>query len=217
MALPRRARRARFTSWLCVACLGLAACAGSLRIVCHFYVSEVGYLWLKGQGFIIEVLPEFARVGIWSPDYHSLALFGTKNHREGWLYTWLHPNPGPTVNLRELEPGIPGIRWRYERPTYGPDDHLVPVLLPGASQRVLLPPRGASEAWVEISYWVVVVVSLALAWPLSIQWRRSCRTAERSRAGQCLSCGYDLRGGHVRCPECGRAAKSRSEECRNAG
>ena len=32
---------------------------------------------------------------------------------------------------------------------------------------------------------------------------------ERFRRGQCLSCGYDLRGASGKCPECGRAIDPR--------
>ena len=34
--------------------------------------------------------------------------------------------------------------------------------------------------------------------------RRRERYEDRFRRGQCLSCGYDLRGASGRCPECGR-------------
>jgi len=46
-----------------------------------------------------------------------------------------------------------------------------------------------------------------------IRWmsRRDSIREERFRRGLCLTCGYDLRGGHERCPECGRAVDPRRQ------
>ena len=35
-------------------------------------------------------------------------------------------------------------------------------------------------------------------------WRRGVRGRRRRLDGLCPACGYDLRGGHIACPECGR-------------
>jgi hypothetical protein len=39
---------------------------------------------------------------------------------------------------------------------------------------------------------------------LSTLVRRGQRFRDRRNAGQCVSCGYDLRASPSRCPECGR-------------
>ena len=62
---------------------------------------------------------------------------------------------------------------------------------------------GHSRADVAVPHWCLTLV---LAAPPALRWvvpwvqRRS-----RRRKGQCLRCGYDLRGGGGRCPECGAA------------
>jgi hypothetical protein len=56
---------------------------------------------------------------------------------------------------------------------------------------------------VVIPYWFVMVC--AGFWPGAcvMRWGRRWRW---KRMGRCVACGYDLRGGGERCPECGRCA-----------
>lgn len=70
-------------------------------------------------------------------------------------------------------------------------------------------PIGDTTAHVEwhefgAPHWMVAAAMLA--WPVycaAIPWRRRLVVERRRAAGLCLNCGYDLRGGGARCPECG--------------
>jgi hypothetical protein len=61
-----------------------------------------------------------------------------------------------------------------------------------------------------LPYWLLMLIASApwflFAWR---HWRN--RAARRIAAGLCAVCGYDLRAGHDRCPECGATAPPRPE------
>jgi hypothetical protein len=54
--------------------------------------------------------------------------------------------------------------------------------------------------------WVVGVALAAGAWHVSTRRARAWRARPRVRRWVCGVCGYDLRGGHDTCPECGNRA-----------
>jgi hypothetical protein len=63
---------------------------------------------------------------------------------------------------------------------------------------------------VEVPYWMGALSFLAA--PGARLWRRlRRRRASLRTSGRCLVCGYDLRGGHVKCPECGEATAQPAE------
>jgi hypothetical protein len=59
-----------------------------------------------------------------------------------------------------------------------------------------------------IRYWFLLLLSGALPAVWFWKWHRHAR---RQAAGQCDSCGYDLRASADRCPECGTAIPARAE------
>lgn len=66
--------------------------------------------------------------------------------------------------------------------------------------------RGASyqaQHVIYVPHWAVLLAAMAVP---ALRIRRSIRRALRSRAGRCLTCGYDLRASPERCPECGTEA-----------
>jgi hypothetical protein len=46
----------------------------------------------------------------------------------------------------------------------------------------------------------LIIVAIAAC---TFEWRRRWTLDSRVRKGVCVNCGYDLRSGHARCPECG--------------
>jgi hypothetical protein len=58
--------------------------------------------------------------------------------------------------------------------------------------------------YVATPHWAVVLPGVA--WPVA-RYRRRARERRRRRGGLCANCGYDLRAGHARCPECGVAVE----------
>lgn len=65
---------------------------------------------------------------------------------------------------------------------------------------------GAAE-WLCTGILFFSVSLLVLLFELLRKWPHE-RMLRRKKAGLCLNCGYDLRGGVERCPECGVACTS---------
>lgn len=70
-----------------------------------------------------------------------------------------------------------------------------------------LPPFSSLTSFQEINLPIWLVSILFGFWPFSV-WRGNRRRAKRAKLGQCLECGYDLRGTPNRCPECGTITAS---------
>ena len=61
------------------------------------------------------------------------------------------------------------------------------------------------ELFVTVPHWLIAALLGGSGWALGAAPRRVRR---RRRRGQCVACGYDLRGTPQRCPECGAAPES---------
>jgi hypothetical protein len=65
---------------------------------------------------------------------------------------------------------------------------------------------GPRATFVQAPYWAAVMASALLPAAWMVRQRGFARRRRRADAGQCLTCGYDLRQTPERCPECGAAA-----------
>lgn len=67
------------------------------------------------------------------------------------------------------------------------------------------PMRRETVYWLRFTNWIALCLPLPLIWT-GLTVRQWTRTRRRRGAGQCVACGYDLRGTPERCPECGNSA-----------
>jgi hypothetical protein len=95
--------------------------------------------------------------------------------------------PPPWTYAREPRPLYP---WRWAVFKRGP----MPVDgNPAHDARMVVVPH----------WFAAAVVGLPAASFLFVRRARRRRRAARLASSVCIRCGYDLRGGHARCPECG--------------
>jgi predicted RNA-binding Zn-ribbon protein involved in translation (DUF1610 family) len=86
---------------------------------------------------------------------------------------------------------------------FGFDQTVTPT--PSLSARTLAsfpntPPSTLISRRLSGPLWVVVIFLLVLPGRAGMIWLRTWR---RRRTMRCVTCGYDLRASHDRCPECG--------------
>ena len=72
--------------------------------------------------------------------------------------------------------------------------------------------RGAVVRAVVVPWWFVAVLVALLPGRVLVRYLHAQDVRRRESAGTCRGCGYDLRDGDVRCPECGEPATSAAPE-----
>jgi hypothetical protein len=55
-----------------------------------------------------------------------------------------------------------------------------------------------------LPYWPIATLALVAPGAMGLAVLRTAQAVRRQAKGRCVGCGYDLRGGHLQCPECGR-------------
>ena len=109
-------------------------------------------------------------------------------------YMWAHQREIDVGLWHELAERSPrSLRWRGAGFQFHRGEYVFLSPRAGASTRF--------EFWLlAVPYWALVLPAAAGAASLAFV---AVRARRRLRDGRCGNCGYDLRAGHDRCPECG--------------
>ena len=137
----------------------------------------------------------------------SLRLYSVRGSLTGF---WRHQHPGgtgpwvsegPRYDLRygSLNQFIPG-RGTGTVPDFDRFGFSLWVNRTGPPRRPSEPPP---EASLTVPYWLPVIVAGTIPSLHAARLLRQRRRERLARRGLCRWCGYDLRAGHTRCPECG--------------
>jgi hypothetical protein len=174
--------------------------------------------WVDAFVIVICLAIAFAAVVFWvrSPrrfDYARL----TTPHRQFLLVTiphglrfstWPDPQNTPEVTLTSYVYFVKNAWGAWVSP-----DEVEWSKLGFGLRAVQFSNRAAPEprsAEIYIPFWAVLFAAMLPPGILMVAWgRRSLR----AYAGRCQQCGYDLRGVHIRCPECGAAAPQSGVGC----
>ncbi len=66
---------------------------------------------------------------------------------------------------------------------------------------------GLDNKWCSLigfPHWLLLPLGF---WPIATWSKRRAQLRKRKKQNRCLTCGYDLRGAEIRCPECGTEIK----------
>jgi hypothetical protein len=208
--------------FLSTVCYGLAAIIGFLWLCNYTHpIGAGGARWLNNSNTL--VIRKFGlAIGSWQGRIAILHV----DHQE---YRYWHEGCGPefenikilggTLEYQATETWTAGNEWYTDFWERSSRDNLwrfagfvwesrAERVDPGDALKVPLPIGTVlrATAFAAPDYFLIAIL---LAFPLYRHWRKHA-VSRRGKSGLCENCGYDLRGGHAVCPECGTAVFARA-------
>lgn len=195
--------RQRLAAGLCLASLALCALATLLWVRGHW----AGDVWQFKPGPVVDRTPAAPMIGpeqVWRRQYSIHCGRGSVQLIRREMQETSVDKPGrsivpPNEALADLAPVVATDRSYH-------------VAGFGYFRRDKQPfSRAGVSGWYwgfrvwTVPYWAVALTTAAPPALWAVRWSRRRRQRVRLMRRQCPQCGYDLRAGHDRCPECGAA------------
>jgi hypothetical protein len=171
----------------------------------------IGGLWIRSfsVGDVLALcVGRDARVQVLASSKGRLCLGLTNialGHERAWTFLYLE-GEDPQASMMMLDTPRINLHPAINPPAYLPSplgDGFHGFGFASSQPGVLMNVAGSQVSYVAFPHWALILVLTAAGlWGLfSPAYRRRMRLAR----GLCGQCGYDLRAGHERCPECGTA------------